>query len=89
MQVGFRDLTIWSFLMASAARCGVEVLPVVLASGSIRGRMRTITWASSRATASRATLIHTLGYLTVTAAAAFVGLSEVRSGDASPIVDSI
>jgi hypothetical protein len=31
MQVGFRDLTIWSFLMASAHGAGLMVLPVVLA----------------------------------------------------------
>jgi hypothetical protein len=30
MQVGFRDLTIWSFLMASAHGAGLMVLPVVL-----------------------------------------------------------
>jgi hypothetical protein len=30
MQVGFRDLTVWSFLMASAHGAGVMVLPVVL-----------------------------------------------------------
>src|SRR5690349_6022718 len=31
MQVGFRDLTIWSFLMASAHGAGLMVLPVFLA----------------------------------------------------------
>src|SRR5690349_10966522 len=31
MQVGFRELTIWSFLMASAHGAGLMVLPVVLA----------------------------------------------------------
>src|SRR6266480_2791845 len=31
MQVGFRDLAIWSFLMASAHGAGLMVLPVVLA----------------------------------------------------------
>jgi len=31
MQVGFRDLTIWSFLMATAHGAGLMVLPVVLA----------------------------------------------------------
>src|SRR5580704_6103746 len=30
MQVGFRDLTIWSFLMASAHGAGLMVLPIVL-----------------------------------------------------------
>src|SRR5258708_5467675 len=31
MQVGFRDLTMWSFLMASAHGAGLMVLPVMLA----------------------------------------------------------
>ena len=30
MQVGFRDLTLWSFLMASAHGAGLMVLPFVL-----------------------------------------------------------
>jgi hypothetical protein len=30
MQVGFRDLTIWSFLMASAHGAGIMVLPFVM-----------------------------------------------------------
>src|SRR5579862_9602189 len=32
MQVGFRDLTVWSFLMASAHGAGLMVLPVVFAT---------------------------------------------------------
>src|SRR5580704_2392098 len=32
MQVGFRDLTIWSFLMASAHGAGLMVVPVLLGS---------------------------------------------------------
>jgi|SRR5262245_14083746 len=79
MQVGFRELTIWSFLMASAHGAGVMVLPVVLAGphahhhaaspGAVGG-----VWA---------TLIHTLGYFTVTTALALlvyqkVGLAMLR-----------
>ena len=30
MQVGFRDLTVWSFLMASAHGAGLMVVPVLL-----------------------------------------------------------
>jgi hypothetical protein len=33
MQVGFRDLIVWSFLMASAHGAGLMVLPVLLGSG--------------------------------------------------------
>ena len=68
MQVGFREPTIWSFLMASAHGAGLMVLPVVLAGphaqhhAAIQGAAHGV-WA---------TLIHTLGYLTVTAAVALL-----------------
>ena len=35
MQVGFRDLTLWSFLMASAHGAGLMVLPVLLGSSTV------------------------------------------------------
>ena len=79
MQVGFRQLTIWSFLMASAHGAGLMVLPVVLA-GPHAHHM-----AAAQGTAGGvgATLIHTLGYFTVTAAAALLvyqkfGLAMLR-----------
>src|SRR3954447_312531 len=64
MQVGFRELTIWSFLMASAHGAGLMVLPVVLTGPHAHHH------AVSQGAASGiwATLIHTLGYFTVTAA---------------------
>ena len=80
MQVGFRDLTIWSFLMASAHGAGLMVLPVVLAGPHAHHHMA----ASGSATSGTwATLIHTLGYFTVTAAAALLvyqkfGLAMLR-----------
>ena len=87
MQVGFRDLTIWSFLMASAHGAGLMVLPIVLA-GSSAGphahHMAAAQGASSQAAAGVwATLIHTLGYFAVTAAAALLvyqkfGLAMLR-----------
>jgi hypothetical protein len=41
MQVGFRDLTVWSFLMASAHGAGLMVVPVLLGSNTAQaeGRM--------------------------------------------------
>ena len=36
MQVGFRDLVVWSFLMASAHGAGVMVLPVLLGSSTVQ-----------------------------------------------------
>ena len=84
MQVGFRQLTIWSFLMASAHGAGLMVLPVVLA-GSLTGRHahHHMAVAQSAGEGVWATLIHTLGYFTVTAAAALLvyqkfGLAMLR-----------
>jgi hypothetical protein len=79
MQAGFYDLTIWSFLMASAHGAGLMVLPVVLA-GPHAHHMAAAQGAISGA---QATLIHTLGYFTVTAAVALLvyekfGLAMLR-----------
>jgi hypothetical protein len=79
MQVGFRELTIWSFLMASAHGAGLMVLPVVLAGPHAHHH------AASQGAVSGAVaaLVHTLGYFTVTAAAALLvyqkfGLAMLR-----------
>jgi hypothetical protein len=79
MQVGFRELTIWSFLMATAHGAGLMVLPVVLAGPQAQHH------AVSQGAAGGvwATLIHTLGYFTVTAAVALLvyqkfGLAMLR-----------
>jgi len=79
MQVGFRELTIWSFLMASAHGAGLMVLPVVLAGPHAHHH------AASQGVAGGgwATLIHTLGYFSVTAAVALLvyqkfGLAMLR-----------
>jgi hypothetical protein len=79
MQVGFRDLTIWSFLMASAHGAGLMVLPVMLA-GPHAHHVAVLNGATS---GIWVTLIHTLGYFTVTAAAALLvyqkfGLAMLR-----------
>jgi hypothetical protein len=62
MQVGFRDLTVWSFLMASAHGAGLMVLPIVMPMEHDHMHMTGIS----------ATLVHTLGYLSVTAAVSLV-----------------
>ena len=79
MQVGFRELTIWSFLMASAHGAGLMVLPVVLAGPHAHHYVTT----QGAASGVWATLIHTLGYFTVTAAVALLvyqkfGLAMLR-----------
>jgi len=100
MQVGFRDLTIWSFLMASAHGAGLMVLPIVLhtASGTAvpaqampPGHEHHMQMAAGIGpgaglwTGIAATLVHTLGYLSITALVALLvyrkfGLSLLRRG---------
>ncbi len=94
MQVGFRDLTFWSFLMASAHGAGLMVLPIVLhvasanaASAMPAGQEHHMAMAAGNGpwTGLAATLVHTLGYLTVTALVALLvyrkfGLSLLRKG---------
>ncbi len=93
MQVGFRDLTFWSFLMASAHGAGLMVLPVMLhaASASAASVMppghEHMAMASGGGawTGIAATLVHTLGYLSVTALISLLvyrkfGLSLLRKG---------
>jgi hypothetical protein len=76
MQVGFRDLTTWSFLMASAHGAGLMVLPVVLPGPHAHHH------AASQGVAGGiwATLVHTLGYLTVTAAVALLVYQKLGLG---------
>ncbi|MGB6944741.1 MAG: hypothetical protein WBE37_20255 [Bryobacteraceae bacterium] len=94
MQVGFRDLTFWSFLMASAHGAGLMVLPIVLHVASANaantmpaGHEHHMPMAAGNGpwTGLAATLVHTLGYLTVTALVALLvyrkfGLSLLRKG---------
>jgi hypothetical protein len=85
MQVGFRDLMIWSFLMASAHGAGFMLLPVMMGTLAGHGHGMHIhesisyePWSGAWAVA-----VHTLGYLLVTGTVAFVvhewvGLSLLR-----------
>jgi len=82
MRVGFRDLTLWSFLMASAHGAGLMVLPVLLglSAGEHAGHSA---GSQSLSSASLAVGIHTAGYLVVTALVAAiiyekVGLAVLR-----------
>lgn len=75
MQIGFGELTLWSFLMASAHGAGFMVLPVVLALPplSVAGGHHThAAGFQDPLTGLAATLVHTLGYLTFTALIALV-----------------
>jgi hypothetical protein len=79
MQVGFRDLSVWSFLMASAHGAGFMVLPFVM--GMSEPVMAATGSHSHHATAMSAPVawmgvaalgLHTLSYLLVLAFAAWI-----------------
>jgi hypothetical protein len=80
MQVGFRDLTVWSFLMASAHGAGVMVLPVLLGSKTVEAadQMAGHHHASASPLAALlATGVHTTAYLSVTGLIAWVVYKKV------------
>lgn len=81
MQVGFRDLTVWSFLMASAHGAGLMVVPFVLglttahahghhAAGVGQGGL--LSPITDPSAAILATVVHTAGYLLVMAIVAAI-----------------
>jgi hypothetical protein len=89
MQVGFRDLTIWSFLMASAHGAGFMVLPLVMGMAAdvgaaahdhahVSAAVRTTSWPLA------ALAVHSAAYLAVMAFAAWIvyariGLAVLRT----------
>ena len=88
MQVGFRDLTLWSFLMASAHGAGLMLLPVLLSNSSVQAANQMaghhhMSAAASPLAALLATAVHTTAYLVVTGLIAWVvyrkfGLAVLR-----------
>ena len=91
MQVGFRDLSIWSFLMASAHGAGFMLLPVFLGMSTmasapgphVSGLLPPIASSPAPWIGLIAVIVHTTGYLLVTGLVAFVvyekaGLSLLR-----------
>jgi hypothetical protein len=68
MRVGFRDLTAWSFLMASAHGAGLMILPVLMSSSTVeaQGHMSHMSSVANPLAGMVATGIHTVGYLAVT-----------------------
>jgi len=75
MQVGFADLIIWSFLMASAHGAGFMLLPLVMGMSAadahhdmhMAGVISYGPWTGALAVA-----VHTLGYLLVTGTVAII-----------------
>lgn len=90
MQVGFGDLTLWSFLMATAHGAGLMVVPVLLRGGAAQAYSRAshdhagvAAAAASPLAGFLATVVHTAGYLAVTGMIAWtvyrkVGLAVLR-----------
>ena len=89
MQVGFRDLTMWSFLMASAHGAGIMMLPFVMPPSAVSAASHVHAHAAPAATGiavggGLAVAIHTLAYFTSMALVALVvyhrlGLSLLRT----------
>ena len=82
MQVGFRDLTIWSFLMATAHGAGLMLLPVLLGMSAMRYahhdmQMHSFMMSGGPWNGAAAVLVHTLGYLLITGVVAFVVYEKV------------
>jgi hypothetical protein len=84
MQVGFRDLTIWSFLMACAHGAGLMLLPVLLGMSAMgAGHETHVTAFPSVKLQLLAIAIHTFGYLLLTGTIAWLvftrlGVSVLR-----------
>jgi hypothetical protein len=79
MQVGFRDLAIWSFLMASAHGAGFMVLPFVMGASSVAAAAGPghamhshLLIATTPRIGAIAVALHTLAYLFVMALAAWL-----------------
>ena len=87
MQVGFRDLTLWSFLMASAHGAGLMVLPFVMptaatVAAAAHNHAHHVGAAAANVAAA-AVALHTAAYFTVMVLAAWIvyrklGLSLLR-----------
>ncbi len=92
MQVGFRDLTVWSFLMASAHGAGLMVLPFVmqppapisaaphLVAGHTHAHHIASATASVAAVDAIAVAVHTTAYFIVMALAAWVVYRKLGLG---------
>jgi hypothetical protein len=76
MRVGFRDLTVWSFLMASAHGAGLMLVPVLLPGSTAEASGQTSSHQhltmTGPLTGVIATGIHTAAYLAVTGLMAWV-----------------
>jgi len=79
MQVSMKDLTVWSFLMASAHGAGLMVLPLVLRS-AVTPHCSIHEAGASASSALWATVVHSAGYLGVSAVVAVVVFEKLGVG---------
>jgi len=84
MQVDFRDLTVWSFLMATAHGAGLMVVPVLLRGSTTQASIAMpghdhvhFAQMASPTAAIFATGVHTAGYLAVTGLIAWIVYRKV------------
>ena len=83
MQVGFRDLTIWSFLMASAHGAGLMVVPFVIETGdsvsalAMHAHHARAAMVSSAWTDAMAVGLHSLSYVLVSTLIAWIVYSKL------------
>lgn len=93
MRVGFADLTLWSFVMASAHGAGLMLVPLFLASPAVRdahhfgshdGIHQTCAWGfanfSTPSLLTASVALHTLGYLLMTALIAMLVYEKLGVG---------
>jgi len=81
MRVGMGQLTLWSFLMASAHGAGLMVVPVFLGMTMAAAHSsHAMSAPGSAATALLATTLHAAGYLLVTAFVAFLVFKKLGVG---------
>jgi len=94
MRVGFGDLTLWSFIMASAHGAGLMLIPLFLkpvdaplgtAAGAMGSHMHSMSGfgfgnVSSPSLLSGSVVVHTFGYLLATGAVAMLVYEKLGVG---------
>jgi hypothetical protein len=80
MQVSLTDLTLWSFLMASAHGAGLMVLPLVLGTAAVPHPHLVHAGHISAWTAAWATALHSGAYLAVTTVVALLVFEKLGVG---------
>jgi hypothetical protein len=83
MQVGLRDLTIWSFLMASAHGAGFMLLPVIMGRmGEHQHEIHGAVWGATYGpwVGALAVGVHAIGYILTIGAVAWIVYKKVGLG---------